>query len=97
MTKYPKMQTIFMRGEKKKIIEGDWTLPEFEYLQNNIWTWTEKLDGTNTRIGWDFDNNQVTFDGRTENSQIPARLVNHLFQNFPRDKFSNLYDFNIIN
>ena len=95
MTKYPKMQTIFMRGEKKKIIEGDWTLPEYEYLQNNIWIWTEKLDGTNTRIGWDFGNNTVTFDGRTENAQIPARLVNYLFQNFPRDKFAPLYDFNI--
>lgn len=86
-TKYPKIQTIFKRGEKKKIIEGEWTLPEFEYLQNNLWRGTEKIDGTNIRIGWDFEKQFVTIDGRTENANIPARLVNHLIQRFPKERF----------
>ena len=27
--------------------------PEFEYLAKSIWVGTEKIDGTNIRIGWD--------------------------------------------
>ena len=86
-TKYPKIQTIFKRGEKKKIIEGEWTLPEFEYLQNNEWIGTEKIDGTNIRIGWEYDKKFVTLDGRTENAQLSSILVNHLIRKFPRDRF----------
>ena len=86
-TKYPKIQTIFKRDEKKKIVEMDWTLPEFDYLQNNLWSGTEKIDGTNMRVGWEHDKKFVTIDGRTENAQIPARLVNHMMRKFPRERF----------
>ena len=41
MQKYPKIQTIFKRDDDKKIIFNDWTLPEFEYLQNCLWYWFE--------------------------------------------------------
>jgi len=85
MKKYHKIQTIFKRDKNKKIIIGDWTLPEFEFLQNNIWNWDEKVDGMNIRIGW--DTSSVTIDGRNENSSIPSFLANYLFKKFTTEKF----------
>ena len=50
MNEYHKIQTVFKRdiqSKGKTLIEGQWTLPEFEYLASNIWAFTEKVDGTN--------------------------------------------------
>lgn len=82
-TEYHKIQSIFKRdmGSKNKtLIEGQWTLPEFEYLANNIWTFTEKVDGTNIRII--FNDGVITFGGRTDSAQIPAQLANRLNETF---------------
>lgn len=77
MGTYHKIQTMFKRDqETKHIIEGDWTLPEFEYLQNNQWVFTEKVDGTNIRVAW--DGNDVVYGGRTDNAQIPNGVINRL-------------------
>lgn len=83
MSEYHKIQSIFKRdltSKRKTLIEGDWTLPEFEYLANNIWTFTEKVDGTNIRVI--FKDYSVIFGGRTDNAQIPARLVTRLNERF---------------
>lgn len=54
MIEYPKIETLFDRDEvTHKVIVGKWRLPEFEYLQNNNWSFTEKIDGTNVRVMWD--------------------------------------------
>lgn len=53
MTEYHKIQTLFkrdMESKHKTLLEGQWTLPEFEYLAGNVWTFTEKVDGTNIRV-----------------------------------------------
>lgn len=45
---YPKIQTLYKRDFRTKfktIIEGQFSLPEFEYLANNVWEWSEKFDG----------------------------------------------------
>jgi len=54
MREYPKIQSIYKREKEKphKFIEGQWALPELEYLANNQWEWTEKIDGTNIRVIW---------------------------------------------
>ena len=70
---YTKIQTAFKRDSRNVIIPGDWTLPEFAYLQDNDWTWTEKVDGTNIRLHW--DGKEVTVGGRTDNAQLPSPLV----------------------
>ena len=45
---YPKIQSIFKRDENThKFIDGVFSLPEFEYLKDNLWIWTEKIDGRN--------------------------------------------------
>ena len=84
MTEYHKIQTLFKRdmsSQKKTLIEGDWTLPEFEYLARNEWQFTEKVDGTNIRIILSADG-LMTFGGRTDDAQIPAQLVARLNERF---------------
>lgn len=72
MTEYHKIQTFFKRDEKGHIIEGNWSLPEFEYLKNNLWIFTEKVDGTNIRVIW--TGKEVLFGGKTDRAQIPSFL-----------------------
>lgn len=83
MSEYHKIQSIFKRdmtSKRKTLIEGEWTLPEFEYLAGNVWTFTEKVDGTNIRVI--FKDGGITFGGRTEDAQIPAQLVTRLNERF---------------
>ena len=78
MKEYHKIQSIFKRDEKThKFIEGQWSLPEFEYLRGNQWTMTEKIDGTNIRIGW-IPEVGINIGGRTDNAQIPTFLYQKL-------------------
>lgn len=83
MKEYSKIQTVYKRDMANKgrtLLEGQFSLPEFEYLQNNIWEWTEKVDGTNIRI--QYADGQVVFQGKSQNSQIPAQLVQRLREVF---------------
>lgn len=81
MKEYHKIQTCFKRDEKtKKIIENDWSLPEFEYLKDNQWVFTEKVDGTNIRVMWNGD--RVVFGGKTDNASIPVFLLYKLQELF---------------
>ena len=79
---YTKIPNIYKREEfgKNKLIEGEFSSPELEYLVGNKWVWTEKVDGTNIRVMW--DGHAVTFGGRTEKAQIPTHLVNKLNELF---------------
>ena len=76
MEEYSKIETLFDRDEKFKVMIGKWRLPEFEYLKDNTWVFTEKVDGTNIRVM--FDGSLITFGGKTDNAQIPAQLVARL-------------------
>lgn len=76
MKEYHKIQTVFLRDPNTKfktLLEGEFALPEFKYLANNEWVFTEKVDGTNVRVM--FDGSQITFGGKTDDAQIPALLV----------------------
>ena len=86
MKQYHKIHTVFkrdMENNGKTLLEGQYSLPEFEFLANNRWVFTEKVDGTNIRIKWDGDN--VQFGGKTDNASIPAKLVERLRECFPDD------------
>lgn len=79
MKEYHKIQTVYLRDPETKfktLLAGRFALPEFEYLQNNEWIFTEKVDGTNIRIM--FDGKELNFGGKTDNAQIPSFLVNRL-------------------
>lgn len=78
MNEYHKINTCFKRDmeKTKKIILGEWSDPVFEYLKDNQWDWSEKVDGTNIRVYFDGEN--VTYGGRTDNAQIPNGVINRL-------------------
>lgn len=93
MKEYHKIQSIFKRAEKThKFLVGQWSLPEFEYLANNAWEFTEKVDGTNIRVIWNPEKNEVLFKGKTDNAQMPTFLFERLFQTFI-GKLAPIFDF----
>ena len=92
MIEYHKIQTIFLRDPETKfktLLEDKYSRPEFAYLKDNYWIWTEKIDGTNIRIGWDGRN--LGLGGKTDNAQIPVRLYDRLNSIFTEKKFMELY------
>ena len=82
MKEYHKIQSVFKRETKNKgrIIEGSFSTQEIEFLKDNVWEWTEKLDGTCTRMM--LQEGKISYGGKTDESQIPARLVQHLREKF---------------
>lgn len=83
MKQYHKIQTVFKRDPMTKfktLLEGEYSLPEFYYLKDNKWIFTEKVDGTNIRIM--FVDGVIRFGGKTDNAQIPTDLANRLNERF---------------
>jgi len=79
MKEYHKIQTVFKRdpdNKYKTLLLGQYSEPEFEYLAQNEWVFTEKVDGTNIRVMW--DGQKITYGGKTNNAQIPQHLMNRL-------------------
>ncbi len=79
MKEYHKIQTVYERDpatNHKTLLEGEFSLPAFEYLQGNMWTFTEKVDGMNIRVMW--DGKAVKFGGKTDNAQLPPFLLSKL-------------------
>lgn len=73
MKEYHKIETVFERDPNtKKLIENKFRNPTVEYLSDNHWVFTEKIDGTNIRIHW--DGHKVEFGGRTDRADIPKHL-----------------------
>ena len=95
MYTYHKIESVYKRDPKKNyktLLEGQYSTPEFLYLKNNMWTWTEKVDGTNTRVM--YNGEAITFGGKSDKSQIPSQLVNNLNARFlPRlDFFGTVFN-----
>jgi hypothetical protein len=88
-TEYHKISTPFKRHfdgpQKGKLKIGDWADPVFEYLADNEWEFTEKVDGTNIRIEMSYAGStlDVEYKGRTDNADIPSHLLEHLEETFP--------------
>jgi len=91
MQTYHKINSLYKRhvdGKKKgKLIEGEWATPEIGYLSNNLWEFTEKVDGTNIRVG--YTPGMVVFGGRTEKSELPGPLSEWLMANLTAEVFAN--------
>lgn len=100
MSQYHKIQSIYKRyteGENKgKFILNNYSIPEFFYLANNEWEWTEKIDGTNIRIY--FYTNPlccgVGFKGRTDKAELPKLLIEKLKELFPLEKMKKVFEIN---
>ena len=92
MIEYNKIETVYERDVDgtKKLIEGKYRNPAVEYLANNEWEFTEKIDGTNIRVHW--DGHKIALGGRTERASIPAHLVNVLGDIFLNDEAEELFE-----
>lgn len=89
---YHKIQNVYNRDPKtnhKTLIEEEWSMPEFEYLANNQWLLTEKVDGTNIRVHWYEDH--ITFSGKTNDAEIPKPLLERLKEIFTLDKLNETF------
>lgn len=90
MTTYPKIQAVFKRDpETKKFLTGQYSLPEFLYLADNKWLWTEKVDGMNIRVMYEYP--QITFAGRTDKAQFPIDLLEYLQATFTLEKLNKQF------
>lgn len=69
---YCKINTLYKRDEKGKIMLGDFSRPEFEYLHKLPWIAHEKIDGTNMSYYW--NGHILEIHGKTENASIPPHL-----------------------
>lgn len=92
MKEYNKIETVYERSMDgtKKLIEGKYRNETVEYLANNEWEFTEKIDGTNIRIHW--DGHKITFGGRTERASIPSHLMNKLNETFLNNETEELFE-----
>ena len=92
MREYNKIETIYERdvNGSKKLVEGKFRNETVEYLANNDWEFTEKIDGTNIRVYW--DGHKITFGGRTDRASIPSHLVNKLNEIFLNEETEQLFE-----
>ncbi len=92
MKEYHKIETIFERDMEgnKKLIEGKYRNEHVEYLKNNQWIFTEKIDGTNIRIHW--DGHTISFSGRTDNANIHGTLIKKLNDYFYGETNAQIFE-----
>lgn len=92
MRTYEKIETVFKRDIEgsKKLMIGDYRNETVEYLKDNEWVFTEKIDGTNIRVMWDGHN--ITFGGRTDRANIPSHLLNYLNSKFRTPEAEELFE-----
>lgn len=92
MIEYNKIETLWKRDMEgtKRLLEGEFRNPTVEFLKDNIWQFTEKVDGTNIRIYW--DGHTVQFGGRTERAEITAHLVNYLNSVFGTSEAEQIFE-----
>lgn len=74
MHKYEKMLNLFKFDEATKGRRREFSCPEFEFLANVPWIWTEKIDGTNIRVIFDSEGGR-TVKGRTDKAILKEDLV----------------------
>ena len=85
-TEYPKIDTLYDRGEGHFVIVGKLKRQEFGNIKR--WTVTEKLNGRNIRVSL-FNNGIdgiVDYGGKTDEAEIPPELLAYLRKTFSVEK-----------
>lgn len=80
---YPKINGIWKRDERGKVIVGDFSTPELHHLRFSKWSWTEKIDGTNIRLHWEPGLTRTLIGGKSDNADVPAPLHEYLTMTQP--------------
>ena|SRR3990167_7041158 len=88
MTEYHKIETLYVRDEKTFKVDPS-QLKNRVYGQIKTWCFTEKIDGTNIRCIW--KDQKLTFNGRTDNAQIHADLIQYLYETVPVEKLKDIF------
>jgi hypothetical protein len=98
MNEFPHIDSVYKRDGRGKFMLGEFSAPEFEYLKDLPWSWTEKIDGTNIRIMFnggkaarEQGDGFVRFGGKTDNAQIPTKLLEYLQNNFSSSQFTTIF------
>lgn len=82
---YNKIDTLFtFDQETRQFLYGEFRNPLVKELENNIWIFTEKIDGTNFRIIWDGYN--LSFGGRTNKSTFNKQQLDYINNTLLKDK-----------
>jgi len=89
MFTYPKINTIWKRDINNKIIEGDFSQPEFDAIK--LWNISEKVDGMAIRVIWLQEPQYLDFRGKTDDAIIPNELLLKLKELFTIEKLSNQF------
>jgi len=91
--KYPKINSLYQRNldGDRSLIMGQFACHEFSTIKN--WTIDEKIDGNNIRIILDKTHviNSVRFGGRTDDAQIPTKLLDYLQDTFTLEKMESIF------
>ena len=90
MDEYHKIKTVWLRDPEtnyKRLLEGQYAHSAFEYLAQNKWVFTEKVDGTSIRVMIESprtsdESLRIKFGGKTDNASIPAFLIEKLQERF---------------
>lgn len=84
MLEYPKIDTLFDRGDKFKVNESVIRNPAFSLVDQ--YYVTEKIHGQNIRVGW--ENDQVSFATRNDPNPngMPKDLLKFLEETFTEEK-----------
>ncbi|HKX46197.1 MAG TPA: RNA ligase family protein [Planctomycetota bacterium] len=93
MSEYHKIDSVFKRDpatKHKTMLFGQFSRPEFEYLADRPWVWTEKVDGTNVRVM--LNAGAVSFGGRTDAAQMPVPLSEYLRATFTNERVAGCFE-----
>lgn len=93
---YHKIDTIYARDQHGRIVDGTYARPEFAYLADLEWVFTEKVDGTNVRLSYDGSpgfrsNEHAHIAGRTDSAQMPPHLLNRLIEVMRSAPFEDVF------
>lgn len=83
MIEYPKIETLYDRDRETFKVTSQIRRAEFAAVKK--WHVTEKIDGTNVRVGLKADGS-LFIGGRTDNAQFNPRLLDYLQKTFTVEK-----------
>lgn len=89
--KFSKIPNVYKRDPETNLLTFEYSSPELEALTGSPgWDLTEKVDGTNIRVGWDGD--RVRVAGKSDNAQIPPHLYERLEELFLGPENEELFE-----
>lgn len=86
---YPKIDTLFERKEDFTVDPSKLKNPAYGLVKE--WEFTEKVDGTNIRLCWNWEGKEFLVKGRTDRAQIPGDLLQSLHNAGLREKFEEAF------